>query len=241
MARLELRCTNVEQYLTVDYKIVFLHILPFAQCSTSVPGCSSSLSRGELRQMSALRFEADRRRFVLTHAYARQVLGDCLGMPPDRVPLMRSATGQPRIGTDRPISFSLAHCETHAVVAIANQALVGVDVEHHRSVPDALAIGRRYFAGEEADMLVAREPQDLDAAFLRLWVSKEAFTKAIGLGLSYPLNRVVVRGFDDGNPRSTKIDEAHGKASEWSLTYLELARSYIAVAVKPLPAPAHMQ
>ena len=72
-------------------------------------------------------------------------------------------------------------------------------------------------------------------------MSKEAFTKAIGLGLSYPLNRVVVRGFDDGNPRYTTIDEAHGKASEWSLTYLELARSYIAVAVKPLPAPAHMQ
>ena len=150
------------------------------------------------------------------------------------VQLERSATGKPLISGRQELAFSLAHCETHAVIAVASHALVGVDVEHHHSVNDALGISRRYFAREEADVLDRQAPQELDAAFLRLWVCKEAFIKAIGLGLSYPLDRVIVGGFDGEHPYYRAIDEPHGLPLHWTLTLIERERSYIAIAVKTL-------
>jgi 4'-phosphopantetheinyl transferase len=218
-----------------NYKIVILHILPFAECSTLDATYSASLSSEERWRMSALRSESDRQRFERSHGYARQVLGEYLGVPGHDVPLERSATGKPLIRGRQELAFSLAHCETHAVVAVASHALVGVDVEHHHSVKEALGISRRYFAREEADLLDRQAPQELDAAFLRLWVCKEAFIKAIGLGLSYPLDRVIVGGFDGEHPYYSAIDEPHGQPLHWTLTLIERERSYIAVAVKTLP------
>lgn len=84
---------------------------------------SEWLSSEELDPIFRLRSELDRERFVLSHA-------DCLGLAPHCVPLGRGPSGKPRIGgVDQPLAFSLAHCQTHAVVAIARNALVGVDVE----------------------------------------------------------------------------------------------------------------
>ncbi len=219
---------------------VCLHILPFAECSVLDGAVSQWLSSEELRRMSGLRSQSARRRFGLSHAFTRRLVGDCLGIPPRDVVFGRTATGKPTIARgDQALGFNLAHCDTHAVVALGRDALVGADIEHHRSVIDALSIGQRYFAPEEADMLAKLEREAVDKAFLQLWVCKEAFVKAIGLGLSYPLDRVLVGGLTSANAHYSAVEQTHGPASEWTLTTFEVDRSYVAVAVRSLRRGVH--
>jgi len=111
--------------------------------------------------------------------------------------------------------------------------LVGVDVEQHRLGVDALGIARRYFAWEEAETLSALSLEEVDTHFLRLWTCKEAFVKAIGLGLSYPLDRFVVSGLKHGEPEYSSVEPEYGPPSAWSLRTWALAPNcYVAVTVK---------
>lgn len=52
---------------------------------------------------------------------------------------------------------------------------------------DFTDISSRYFAPHEQTQLVAFDPDDRPDAFYRLWTLKEAIIKAIGHGLSLPL------------------------------------------------------
>ena len=76
---------------------------------------------------------------------------------------------------------------------------VGVDVEHEGRIVAALDLARRFFTPREAAELSSLPPEQQRTAFLRLWTLKEAFLKALGVGLAKSLD-----GFSFS---------AHGRAS----------------------------
>lgn len=89
-----------------------------------------------------------------------------------------SPLGKPFLKDQPHIHFSLSHSGPWAVCAIGNAPL-GVDVEQPRCT---MEIARRFFRKDELP-----ETEDKDF-LLRLWTAKEAFVKAIGLGLTAPLD-----------------------------------------------------
>jgi 4'-phosphopantetheinyl transferase len=64
---------------------------------------------------------------------------------------------------------------------------VGVDVEPVRAFPDAAAVVERFFSPRERQAYRACAPGERLAAFFTLWTRKEAYVKALGLGLSLDL------------------------------------------------------
>jgi 4'-phosphopantetheinyl transferase len=135
------------------------------------------------------------------------------------------------------MGFSVSHCDTHTVVAVAPISEIGVDVENRRANVDIRGIASRYFAPEEASQLDTLPQEEAEERFLRLWVCKEAFVKAIGLGLSYPLDRFVVSETGAGDAAFgwayTRIEAAYGPASEWSIRMWAPAPDcWIAVAAR---------
>lgn len=80
---------------------------------------------------------------------------------------------------DGSVHFSLSHCGSIAVCAVADSPC-GVDIER---VPDAppLSVAKRFFTEAECDIL--NSAADKSAAFCELWVEKEAVVKALGIGL----------------------------------------------------------
>jgi len=200
------------------------------------------LSEDERRRATDFRFACHRERFVLSHAFTRWVLAAYLNVHPREVPLIHSSTGKPCVASGataagESLGFNLAHCATHAVVAVAPTIFVGVDVEHHQGDLDVPGIAERYFARSEAEMLRALPRTQADANFLRLWTCKEAFVKAIGLGLVYPLNRFVVSEVERGKLEYSQVESAYGPASSWSLgTLMPTLGCYVAVAVRLIGA-----
>lgn len=84
------------------------------------------------------------------------------------------------------LHFNLAHSDSLALLAVRQDAPVGVDVEPVRPLPEAMLIACRWFSAPEIRWIAASD--DRDRAFLRCWVCREAFLKATGEGLGRPLD-----------------------------------------------------
>lgn len=90
--------------------------------------------------------------------------------------------------------FNWTHSGEQALVALASGVSPGIDLERLRPPrPKALEIARRFFTAEEADWLQALGEDERSAAFLDLWVAREAVLKALGRGIAFGLDRLSFR------------------------------------------------
>ena len=86
------------------------------------------------------------------------------------------------------ISFNISHSGLYVICAISDTMQVGVDVEEITRI--AIDDFTNLFANSEWEAVL--NSQDKFQAFFTLWTKKEAFLKAVGCGLSQPLNEVVI-------------------------------------------------
>ena len=152
------------------------------------------------RQERALscRCEDDSVRIVGAGWLLRQAL-ERAGVPVERQSFSVNAWGKPEL-TGWDICFNLSHSGMWTVCAVSDSP-VGVDVERPRC---SMAVAQRYFCPEELGRL---PQQDQALALNRLWTAKEAFVKAMGRGLTVPLNsfRVLLR--EDGAELEQNVTE----------------------------------
>lgn len=130
------------------------------------------------RRVLTLRREEDRQRCAGAGRLLQWALAQH-GVSPQEQRLTENACGRPELADRDDLWFSLSHSGPWIVCAVAAHP-VGVDVELPRG--NTLAVARRFFSPEEIVQL--REETD----FLRLWTAKEAFLKALGCGLTIPLD-----------------------------------------------------
>ncbi len=102
--------------------------------------------------------------------------------------------------------FSLSHSGSYAACALSDHP-VGLDIQ--KLSADKPALARRYFTESERRFLEATE--DKSAAFTLLWTLKESYVKALGSGLSTPLDSFSVTIGDT-------IRTASGDALFWHRT-----------------------
>lgn len=107
------------------------------------------------------------------------------GYPPETLRFRSGPDGKPRLAHGS-LHFNLAHSDSLALLAVRQDAPVGVDVEPVRPLPEAMLIACRWFSAPEIRWIAASD--DRDRAFLRCWVCREAFLKATGEGLGRPLD-----------------------------------------------------
>jgi 4'-phosphopantetheinyl transferase len=161
-------------------------------------GCAADLlDDDERHRASRFVFERDHRRFVIAHAWVRILLGRCLSRRPESLRFVAGPHGKPALADAAiDLRFNLSHAGERALVALALGRDVGVDIEEERQI-DALELASRFFAPAESEALRALAPSERIPAFFRCWTRKEAFIKALGEGLSFPLREFEVSVADD--------------------------------------------
>lgn len=196
---------------------------------------AASLSTEERWRARRFHHERDRRRFVAAHAGVRAVLARYLDRPPAALRFARGAWGKPLLDPPE-IEFSLAHSGELAIVAVARERPVGVDIERLRAVPDVERLARSFFSVRERDELAALEPARREGAFLRGWTRKEAVVKGTGVGLSLSL-----ASFDvplSAKEGSVLVPRDGARSERWSVRALDVPPGYVAsLAVSGAPAP----
>ncbi|HEY6092961.1 MAG TPA: 4'-phosphopantetheinyl transferase superfamily protein [Gemmatimonadales bacterium] len=151
----------------------------------------ATLSADERSRSARFRQERDRRRFIVARGALRRLLGDYLALPSREIRFVYNEYGKPALSAEleSPLRFNLSHAADLALVAIADGADVGVDVEHVSADSDYLAIARDVLSDAEGDYLRTMPSHLRGEAFLRSWTMQEAYVKARGDGLSMPLAR----------------------------------------------------
>jgi 4'-phosphopantetheinyl transferase len=135
----------------------------------------------------------------VARAATRVVLGDALDADPAAIEISRRCEhcdhpthGRPTVTGRDDISFSLSHSGSLAVIALTNDgATVGVDVETLRPRRRLPALAARIMNDDEYAAWTALDDEsDRLRAFLRTWTAKEAYLKALGIGIATRLRDV---------------------------------------------------
>ena len=147
----------------------------------------SCLSGEELVRAEGFARRQDRTRFLLARAALRTILGSYLGCTPESMCFSLGKHGKPMLakGGGKGLQFNLSHAGEIALVAVARQARVGIDVElrKNRSNNGIEAIIRRFFTARERTILEGFEENRKRDTFYQFWTRKEAVVKALGASL----------------------------------------------------------
>jgi 4'-phosphopantetheinyl transferase len=198
----------------------------------------SDLSSDEHARCARFAFARDRRDFAAAHALLRTRLSQYADVSPaawtfDALPggkpFIVSASGAPTL------AFNVSHTHGFVACAIAAGGEVGIDVESVDRATDGQRIAARYFSKAESDWLDACDARERAIRFIELWTLKEACVKAVGRGLSQPLNGF---GFAFEGERHIRFSPPPDtQASAWTFAlFAPSARYRMAVAVRATPS-----
>ncbi len=189
------------------------------------------LSAEEYERAARYHFVADKNRFAVCRAVLRRLLGAHLEIPPADVRFDLLPHGKPVVSTAQnaaDLRFSCSHSGDWALIAIARGCELGVDLEQHRERTQAEDVAARFFSETEIRELAVL-PQNLKTTgFFNAWTRKEAFVKALGLGLSFPLESFSV-ALAPGQPAALLAVANDSEAvKKWTLTALDVRPDYSA-------------
>jgi 4'-phosphopantetheinyl transferase len=167
-----------------------MHELVVASLDADAGAAAALLSADERQRAARFVFERDRRRYAAARARLRQLLGERLGVAPESLQFVYSPHGKPALARrpgQRDLRFNLSHCGDVAAYAFAEGREVGVDVEAVRPLPGADEVAMRFFSHRERAAYLRLAASARPQGFFDCWTRKEAFVKALGHGLSHPL------------------------------------------------------
>jgi 4'-phosphopantetheinyl transferase len=185
-----------------------------------------SLSSEEKGRAQTFMFERDREEFIASRFALRSILSRIYNTP--KLPLIYNSHGKPLLfaeQSDLP-HFNLSHSGGGIAIAISKDTPVGIDIESHDNglspwIIEELA--RTVFAPRELKQF--QSASDRYRAFLKGWTQKEAFLKAIGTGLSYPVKEVEVC-VDPAKESRLLACRRAADLENWSLQSIPLGASH---------------
>lgn len=127
------------------------------------------------------------------------------------------------LGADK-IHFNISHSGNWVVCAISDYP-VGIDVEIIKTTN--FEIAKRFFSKDEFTALKNQPDDEKQAYFYKLWTLKESYIKAVGKGLSIPLDSFTV------SVENNSIINSNESLSDYSLYHSSLdSNSFYAICYK---------
>ncbi|MFC5657818.1 4'-phosphopantetheinyl transferase family protein [Streptomyces nogalater] len=149
------------------------------------------LTPAEHDRLARFRFARDRAQYAVGHALLRTALSWCHPeLPPLGWEFRTTWHGRPELagrGAQTGLRFNLSHAPGAAVCVVTRRTDCGIDVEEAAQQRTPRPSG--VLAPAEAAALAGLPAGRRADALLRYWTLKEAYTKALGLGLAHPFHR----------------------------------------------------
>jgi 4'-phosphopantetheinyl transferase len=198
--------------------------LGLEQANFDISQLTPILSHDERIKAASFRFERDRWRFIIGRGILRKILASYIGTNPDQIEFYYGAYGKPFLkgfGSED-IHFNLTHSHYLILYAFARHRMVGIDVEHCRSVPEFEQMAHRILSVTEKLRFKLLRNEQRTRVFLERWTLQEAKVKAMGIGLNEP-NRhdCISNHIDELCPSEVNLDRR-----SWSIVPLAPAPCY---------------
>jgi len=191
------------------------------------------LSVGELERAKKFRFKEDYETYVFGRAILKQLLGAYLKLEPSTIELQTIKNGKPYFENEEGLSFNISHSGEAIAFAFGQYEELGVDIEFRGRKVEFIELAQRFFSANEFEKLKQLSGEDLSIAFFNCWTRKEAFIKAKGDGLSFPLKEFEVSLFNNEETELLNTFFSPPEKKEWSLISFQPYENYTgALAVK---------
>ena len=193
------------------------------------------LSADELARANKFRFLEHRSSFIASRGILRQLLSNYLDISPQELQFSYGDYGKPLLTKDKlniPLQFNVSHSQEYALFAFTLTHLIGVDLEYLREMKDATKIARRFFSSREFELIGSFGIQQQSRVFFKHWTAKEAYLKAIGVGLTGSLASVEI-ALDRAENASILAIDGNETIKNWSMYSCTPASNYVgAIAIQ---------
>ncbi|MGG4264552.1 4'-phosphopantetheinyl transferase family protein [Peribacillus simplex] len=141
------------------------------------------ISTERKNRIEKLHFDRDKIYTLFGELLIRYLLGEYHNVKKDQINFIKSKYGKPFL-TNGIFNFNISHSGSYVVCAISSD-IVGIDIERVNPSID-LQLAESVFTRSELKRIENNyDPVD---TFFELWTLKESYIKAVGKGLSIPLN-----------------------------------------------------
>ena len=198
---------------------------------------ASWLDPQEEERYNRFHFQEDRFNFLFAHALSRDCLARYCKLHPAEIRFSHNKYGRPELQHPKcspSIHFSLTHAAGVAVLAVTHLRHIGIDIEDTRRQLDYLGIATTSFSTSEIQEINCLSGQTQKHRFFEHWTLKEAYTKALGMGLSFSFRQCIFQISPNSEKSILFTDTAERVNSlNWQFAVLQpLAYFCLALAVR---------
>jgi 4'-phosphopantetheinyl transferase len=157
---------------------------------------AETLSPDERNRADRFKSDFARHRFISSRGILREILGWLLRTPPRDISFCYGFRGKPGLrglAQDWCLDFNVSHSGPLAVYAVSRNSEVGIDVERVRPVKRARHLVANFFSPDENARWSTLPTDQKSEYFIKCWTRKEAYLKAMGIGISGLRNLIEVR------------------------------------------------
>jgi 4'-phosphopantetheinyl transferase len=196
----------------------------------------------ESSRLTRLMIAEDRRDYAAAHALLRRTLTEAAPhIEPGAWCFERTARGKPFLPSPQagtpPMRFSLSHTRGLVACIVSRRAEVGVDVESRSRPMDVDLLMREVCSADEQQQIRTAPASARADRFFDLWILKESYLKAVGLGITGALNKI---SFDLRTPEVIVASTPDEATNRWWFALIGEAaggRAGVAVATDSHEAP----
>ncbi len=157
--------------------------------------------------------------YILARGWMRSVLAGYVGCEADQLVFADNGHGKPMLENEV-WRFNLSHSREGVALAVARDIEVGVDLQFCDARVECAQIAKRFFAKEECDWLLSLPEEGRLSTFYTIWTLKEAYVKAIGLGMRIPLSDFAFRQVENKDVHIVRQPVEYATKA-WSIAVVE--------------------
>ena len=195
------------------------------------------LSDDEIQRAARYRFDKHRNRFIMGRGTIRQILAAKGKCSPEEISFELNRYGKPTLArpeSTRYLQFNASSSDTLGAIALSNAFPLGLDIEKIKSAnaKDYDGIVKNQFTSDENNWYQNQAKPARIRVFFEFWTCKEAYLKALGIGLSGKLDSFSIN-LEGSEPRVSHTDLEKGGQSMLSLSHLGICDDYVACLASP--------
>lgn len=186
---------SVPFQLCVDRHTIAIWSINLDVDETCIEVFTELMTPREHARAARLKVPRRRRRWIASRIALRLFTARSLNISIHELHYRYGSLGKPGLDPNhhvQPICFNNTDSGDLGLIALTVDREVGVDLERLPRRTRSERITRRRFAAQEFEPILGTEEPERNRRFLQCWTRKEAWGKAIGVGIRYPMRDIVL-------------------------------------------------